>query len=522
MLKSDFAKSIQHLTSSEITTPKKAKSLFFLFMGILLLDRTYSLFYFGFEYTDLDQMITWTGAVDYSQGIFHEPFFYGQAYNYMLESFIAVPLIWFGVPVYIALPIVTTIISLLPFVILAIILFKKKKYFWAYTSLIFPVFLPIEYSFLTTLSRGFIQAHFFVPFLFIPLFDPEKSKNVVILYIASALSFIANQSSVILIVPIFLYIYTYHYRSLWFYLKALLVIPFLYLDHLAKQFYIAHPERVVHKISGLEIDGKTFKESITSTDHFEFLFPFFTNWGILYFLCFALILGIAIYKFKTRSRTILFILSGVSLILITFAIPKVQTEFGVPASIFFTPSRLYLFVPILLLVSTILLFRDLKNKISWAIILFIFGFKTLIIKNYKIDKSIEKVTTNIGAGIDQNKNIIQRAKALEELSNKYQLDLILNSTSNGWTYYFDGYAFYPITRKKDVISITHNGDRRVWLYKASMNSKNILLNGFSVDTTLLRNMDYKVLNSKQIVIMNNQRNVHELLKEVNILYGTPN
>lgn len=520
MSKINFLKSSLHAITSEILNHKKAKILFLLFLCILLTDKIYGVIYFGFTYTDIDQVIMWNGAVDYSHGIFHEPFFYGQAYNYMLEAFLAVPLLWMNIPVYYALPIVTSAISLLPFIALGIILFRNKKYFWAYCSLLLPVLLPIEYNFLTTLSRGFIQAHFFVPFLFIPLFSPEKPRSVIILFVASALSFIANQSAIIIIIPIGLYVFTYHYRSIKFYLKALLMLPFLYLDHLAKQFYISHPERVVHKIEGLEIDSETFLNSISSTDHFDFLFPFFPYWGILYFACFSGLLGIAIYNFRTKKKSIIFICSGIVLILLTFTIPKVQEPFPVPASIFFTPSRLYLFLPILLLIAGIMVFKEIKNKSIWATVLVFIGVTTVFYKNNDIENKIEKITENTDFPIAKNEDIIQRVASIEELRKKHDLDLILNTTSLSWFFIFDAYAYYPLTQNSDVTSIIVNGDRRTWQFNSSKNGKNILLNGFNIDSTLMHDINYTVLNIDQIIIHNNKQNVHELLKSMNIHYGT--
>ena len=52
---------------------------------------------FGFRYVDDDQSIMWYGAVEMSQGRFHEPCFYGQNYNTMLEGFVAIPLLWSGI-----------------------------------------------------------------------------------------------------------------------------------------------------------------------------------------------------------------------------------------------------------------------------------------------------------------------------------------------------------------------------------------------------------------------------------------
>jgi hypothetical protein len=62
----------------------------------------------------------WNSAVDYSNGIFLEPFFYGQPLNYMVEALLAAPMLSLNINLYMALPIATGIISLLPFISLSL------------------------------------------------------------------------------------------------------------------------------------------------------------------------------------------------------------------------------------------------------------------------------------------------------------------------------------------------------------------------------------------------------------------
>ena len=55
---------------------------------------------------------------DYSHGIIHEPFFYGQDYNFPLEAWAAVPGYWAGLPPHIILPVISLLFSLTPFFII--------------------------------------------------------------------------------------------------------------------------------------------------------------------------------------------------------------------------------------------------------------------------------------------------------------------------------------------------------------------------------------------------------------------
>jgi hypothetical protein len=495
-------------------------SLFTFFLGVLILDRVISLNRFGFIYTDIDQTILWNGAYDYSRGIFHEPFFYGQAYNFMLESFLAVPLLWLKIPVYMALPIITSFISLLPFVFLALFFKNRKQYFWAYLSLVFPILLPLEYNFLTTISRGFVQAHLFFPFLFLPLFNPQSTRNVTIFYIISALCVISNQSSVIIVLPILLLVYSYHFKSPAFYLKSLLVIPFFICYYLAKHFYEIHPERVVYQMSRIRPDGQTFLTSLKNTNHFENLFPLFSDWGIVYPFLFLFLAGIALVK--SMKIEFLFTLSILIALLITLAIPKVQ-EIYPNAGLFYSPSRFYLYLPFLLILSSYLIFKKLELKTVFVYFLLIVAGITFIIKNSTINKTVDKVMKETEFPVSKNEELISRANKLNQLVLKHEIDLIVHSNMVVWNYIFDSYAFNPLTHSNQndeiIISVNLNGDRRTWLYPNTTYCKQILLNGFKIDKSLLEGFDYEIINQNHIVIKNSNLNVYELFNKLNLKFG---
>ncbi|NBP06214.1 MAG: hypothetical protein EBV15_08365 [Bacteroidetes bacterium] len=112
---------------------------------------------FGFRYTDSDQTVMWQAAMDMSRGEFHSLFWYGQTYSSNLESLLAVPLLWLKVPVYMALPIVSGLLALLPIVLFADIAARNGRYTGAMLVLLLSVTFPVEHWQTTMLSRGFIQ-----------------------------------------------------------------------------------------------------------------------------------------------------------------------------------------------------------------------------------------------------------------------------------------------------------------------------------------------------------------------------
>jgi len=497
--------------------------LFFTFLFFMILDRIITLIHFGFVYTDIDQMVMWNGAFDYAKGIFHEPFFYGQAFNYMLEALLAAPLLWMHVPIHIAMPVSTSLISLLPFIVLAILFFKKRLYFWAFLCLAFPVMLPLQYNFLTTISRGFIQSHFFVPILFIPLFNPKSKKNVTILFIASALSFIMNQSSVLIILPIALYVYSFHVKSPSFYFKSLLVIPFFVADYFAKYYYVIHPEKVLHQMVGLELNKQTFLNCIKNSDIFENLFPFFSGGGMAYLFLFILL---AIFAFvKSLKWEFLFVFSFLIILFITFAIPKVQ-ELIPNTGIFFTSNRFYLFLPLFLILASYLIFKNINFKRIPVFIILLLCVISFVIKNHNIDAVVQDITSHTIFPVAKNQDLIKRANELKLVVERNNVDLVVHCT-HPWNSIFDAYAFNPITqslspKKEKTISVMSEGDRRTWLYPNSVHCKQILLSGITVEMALLTPFEYEIIDQNSILIKNNNLPMADLFGKLKLNYGNDN
>lgn len=272
------------LSDLKISILLKSKSLILFFLlTLLLIKLVFGLVKFGFRYTDIDQTIMWNAALDYSNFIFREPYFYGQPYNFMLEALLASPFVWLHIPVYIVLPLVTSIIALFPYLVLAKCFYSRQYFLWTILALSIPIVLPIEYSLLTTLARGFVQAQLFIPLLFIPLFYPFKKQLIPILYLGIGHCYLANPSSAILVIPIFIYIFSYHYYRAAFYLNALWLLPFIAVDMAAKYYYEIHPEIVRVPWVPPYPDMDTFLNSLMRTDHFTYLFPFNADWGMAYF-----------------------------------------------------------------------------------------------------------------------------------------------------------------------------------------------------------------------------------------------
>lgn len=96
---------------------------------------------YGINYTDDDQCLMWYGTAMFAHGKIPEPCFFGQSYGAMVESFLAVPLYWLGIPLNIALPLATVALSTFP-ILLMIIICKKERSIVLITC----IFLMMSYT----------------------------------------------------------------------------------------------------------------------------------------------------------------------------------------------------------------------------------------------------------------------------------------------------------------------------------------------------------------------------------------
>jgi hypothetical protein len=123
----------------------------------LLFDRFLELIHFGWRYTDQDQTLLWYGSRETAAGRLHEPRWYGQDYNSMMESWLAAPFTRLGADPAIVLPLVTTILFLLPFLVLSVWALRSKRYLAANAILLLPIMLQYTWTMTGCMPRGWVQ-----------------------------------------------------------------------------------------------------------------------------------------------------------------------------------------------------------------------------------------------------------------------------------------------------------------------------------------------------------------------------
>ncbi|RYY28878.1 MAG: hypothetical protein EOO04_07995 [Chitinophagaceae bacterium] len=461
---------------------KYKKLLFLCFLLVLIIvERIELLINFGFEFIDSDQALMWYGAQEYMHGRFHEPCFFGQSYNSLLEAFLSVPFISAGVAVRFALPVITSALALFPYIFSAILLFRKHFFAQAYMVLLILLLLPTEYGMLTTIPRGFVTGIFAVSFAYLTLIKPENLKAIFSAGFFGMLGFALNPNSVLLIVPIWLFILQYNYKRIkaWMYFVSG-VLPAAILFYLSKLFYVLHLEYDVHKQAPITYSYKWMLDSIQSLDeYFIHITPAFWANGSLIIILFTGIIILLCYQKKWQLA--LALLSGIAFAVVSLGVNKIHdgTE-----SVFFSLGRMYLALPVLLAFFTSRLNISLQ-KLSYLLI-FLLAATSFTVKHISLK---DKIAYNIAPernhiiNIAQREHLLHESEILAQTAKKYDASLLVLID-----YYYADIVNYAgaILNPELPATLKPLKERRTWVLQHEENTlhKNILF--LCLDSSLMR------------------------------------
>ncbi len=495
----------------------KQDTLFFGILALVILLRYLILDGFAFRIYDSDQSIMWNAAIDYSRGIFHEPRFYGQAYSTMLEALLAVPLIWLSVPVYIALPVITTILTLLPFVLIALVARSQGKVIQACLVLAIPLFLPVEYGFLTTLARGFVPGILVASFGAIMLYYPERKKGWFFFGLFAMLGYSVNPNSFLISAPALLFLWLSNWKTRLFYRHCSAgILTGLAVHLLVSMFYILHPGNVTHQLAPFKISRYLFMDAITHLDrHLGFVTPVFGILGAMSLILFVLIGIILLFQNKRKEAIMAF--ASLGLILATLSLKQV---FISTDSIFFSHARFYLAIPVLL--ALFIPFLEIPFKrVGVVVMILTTGFFIARVQDIK-----PAYTRVLAPGIDHYISIAKqevfyiKCEQIRNFARKLNISLVVEEND----YFYDFINYGCATCLKEFPATLRPAcERRTWRLKEEQTTvhRNILIVDFGFRMGReLKKLDHtgvKYFNVQGFYfILGNKKPTLELLKILNI------
>jgi hypothetical protein len=354
--------------------------LFYALSAMVLVEKLLDFFLFSIQYTDSDQTLLWQVATDLSNGLFHGPCFYGQSYGPNIEPLLAVPFMKLGIPVYAALPLATLILSTTPFFLLAFYFKQKLSAQTALIPLIICLLLPLEYSLLTAIPRGFVGGIFFVSLGLFCWKYFRTNLSLVFAGIFIGLGLYGNLNSALLlpfIIPSIHWNKKFILRAALFFGVGFIVglLPF-YFNFL---YYKAHPELLIHVAPSVKLSWASFLETLYRfNNYFDQVSPLFWRFG---FISVLILPAAIILLWKKNKRleawTIVFVLLA---ILGSFFLEKTKES---SYSLFFSGGRFFLALPFVFIFLSLYFYSFLSsenklnfNRIALALAVVSFGIKT--------------------------------------------------------------------------------------------------------------------------------------------------
>lgn len=430
--------------------------------------RIYVLTVFGFVYTDSDQTIMWLGARDYAEGAFHEPRFYGQDYNTMLEALLSVPLLKCGVSLHLALPLITSMLALLPYFVISLLTYFKQSKVTGILLLTIPLLLPVEYEMITCLSRGFVTGIAIASMCCVPLFIRTTSAFLFFTGFAVIVAYSVNANSVLLSLPCLFLVFLQNTRNKKFYIfSGFGFVSGLVVHLIVARFYTNHPEYVLHTFNN-NFSLENLIKGLSNLDlFFNQVTPVFSKQGWIILLFFALLAAVLfIHKKKEHAITLVLML-----VLTILPLSASKVHEGI-ASVFFSNERMYLAVPVLLALS--ISFITIKRPlIVYGWLVFTAGF--FVFKLIKTPDTLNRnLKTHHFVTVIKNSDLIQECKTISAVSAQNNIELII---VNGHKYY-DIYTYGCAACMENFPeTIRPVYERRIWqLIKAEKTIyRNILL-----------------------------------------------
>ncbi len=501
-----------------------ARTAWWLLLLLLLADRLALLSYFGWMYTGTDDVVMWIAAQDYLRGIFREPCFYGQDYNFMLEALLAAPLLPV-MPHHMALPLATSLLALLPWVAFAWVFQRRGQTVGALVFLMLPLAMPVEFGILTTLSRGFVTGLAAMALLAGVLLRPEGRRAWVLLGLATGLGVALNPNCLVFAVPVALYLWLVRrpgWRDLLF--AAVAGLPFLLLQHLAKGFYAANPEHHVHWMMPLAYDPTAVWGAMGQLDrYFAFLTPVWWSWG---WGVLVLLIVLAGWLWRLDRRAAWAIAGGLLATLLMLGVNKVSD--GLP-TLFHSSSRMFIGLPLVLALGLALGVRQLDEVRAgrWRSALLGMGLVVFSVKVGVMEMTVERHTMKE----DQGPVAVTHLERLHEdlvhwqaVSDKHGVDLIVVVPDWKLTTALLSVRAYGAEVQAPSLppAMLHVGDRRTWLYQAHRDAVHgtVLLYGHMLDWERagpVLGCDMIRPGEHMVLVHNNTRSTRDLLA----VFGVP-
>jgi len=431
---------------------------------LVLIVRTLVFLNFDTIYTDSDQLVLWSATNDMLHGKFHEPCFYGQAYNPLWEPLLAQPLLWLGFSIQNSLSAVANFLGIFPYLLLISGFIRKKNYFSAISACIMLLLFPRAFHFVTSMPRGYLPACAIASIgVYMALFS-TKQIRFYWFALASLIALATSENSLFLTFPVGVYLFVSNFKIKKFYwLNFLGLVTATPLPLYIWWFYKTHPAHNIHHLAydfGFGIFLETLKMS-------NLVFKDFSTFGgnpLIYLTMFYLIFGVVSLLKKSFNQSIAIFL-GLAFFYFSLSFDKSQNAMPM---VFFSGARMFLGVPLSFLVffywaESSLGYNRLINLVKpYAICIFalvgviVFGnaFRSVQSPFYYQASYFDIIQAN------RIKDVRKQCDQTEMLCKKYKSNLVIINDSRTGLNYMAAALNYPYK------TLIPRSDRRTWEMEA--------------------------------------------------------
>ncbi len=303
------------------------------------------------QWVDEDQALLWYGTSLAAHFGLKEPHFLGQAYGSMLESIVAVPLYWLGVPHNFALPIATSVLWFSPFLICAIKLWKKNTSI-ATVLILYSMLFRWDYDILAGMPRSFISGFIFSFIGLVLLIESDKTAKwkAFIAPILLALAFINTETTITIIGLGVLFYLLFLFKNLystWYVVVSGTFCGILLILFCNRIFYILNPEYLLHGgANSISFSKHVLLQNLSSIKSLLCSFSLVNLSNIPIVLIISMMILLILCIIYKQWKLLLLYICALGGSVLFLAHPKSMDFYD---SLFFSQTRMFLFVPYIML-----------------------------------------------------------------------------------------------------------------------------------------------------------------------------
>jgi hypothetical protein len=490
-------------------------------LSLFLLNVLYRIFVlneFAFVYTDSDQVVMWCGTRDFYLGEFHEPGYYGQNYNSMIEALFASPFLKWISPAY-TLPVVTSFLTFFPYFLISIVCYCKKLTAQSFIIISIPLLLPPEYDFITSIPRGFVTGIFFAVIGSIAVYYPEKKWGFFFFSFLNMIGIFLNPNAVLITLPIGIVLLSINYKNALFYVytftgAAIGAVPSIYTIY----FYRQHPKYIVHGLNAVEFSIEYFKQGLLNLNRsFAYVVPIYWGQSIVILLIFAAFIRILFLQKKVMESAAMCILFV--FIIVTLGIQKIYEG---DETVFFHYSRMFLALPLVIGLFISFLKIERQKLVIWITLFSAFSF--FVYKTMLLEESVSETKKTAQYPVITSVEVSQienDCNAINIVCKENNVNLVM--IVNIWSDNFINYGCQACDESFPPTLYPQN-DRRTWrlLEEKDKINKTILFIGQNammrniVEGTEKKDLMITSLGNRMYLLKNNTLTTMELLKRLKI------